>query len=460
MSWWPLALVGLGALGPVPLARAQVPDTLRSIFPDTIGFVLPDTFPDTLRLTLGGAARIAAERSALVSAARYGTAGVRARRQEVESALLPQLSAYLEYGEETFNIATFGFPSTLLPNVGPVIGPIRIIDLRGQLRQPLFDWSVIQRLRGARAEVGASELREEAVRDSVAGTAATAYVRWLEAAGELRARRVDLSLAEELLLIAEAQLAAGVGVRLDRTRAEAQVARTRAQLVGSATAVEQARLALLRAMDLPPWTTLLPRDSLGTPLAPVPTEPEATAFALEQRADLRAFDAEIRAQRLQVAAIRAERLPYLTFEGAEGWIGTSPDQLFRTYNWDFTVSIPIFNGFARRARVREQEANVKVLEARREELRRVIIYQVGSALLELRAAAAQLDAARAALRLAEEEVDEARARFRAGVAGSADVVNAALRLSDARTALVAALAEREAARVALARAQGVARDLP
>jgi outer membrane protein TolC len=378
----------------------------------------------------------------------------------VESALWPQLSAYIEYGEETFNIATFGFPGTLFPNIGPVIGPIRIIDLRGQLRQSIFDWSLIQRLRGARAEVGASELREEAVRDSVAGAAAAAYVQWLRAVGDLRARRVDLSLAEELLDIAEAQLAAGVGVRLDRTRAEAQVARARAQLVGSEAAAEQARLALLRAMALPPWTTLLALDTLGAPLAPVPAEQEAVAVAFEQRADLRAADAEIRAQRLQVAAIRAERLPYLTFEGDEGWIGTSLEELPRTYSWDFRVSIPIFNGWARRARIQEQEANVKVLGARREELRRMVAYEVESALLELRAAAAQVDAAAASLRLAEAEVAEAGARFSAGVAGSADVVNAALRLSDARTAMVAALAGYEAARVALARAQGVARDLP
>jgi outer membrane protein TolC len=410
-----LALAGLGAWGLLPVAGAQVPDTFRIILPDTFGIALGDSFPDTLRLTLGEAARLAAERSALVTAAHYGTAGFRARRREVESALWPQLSAYLEAGERTINIETFGFPSTLFPNIGPVIGPIRIIDLRGQLRQTLFDWSLIQRLREARAEVSASELREEAVRDSVAGVAAAAYVQWLRAVGDLRARRVDLSLAEELLDIAEAQLAAGVGVRLDRTRAEAQVARTWAQLVGSETAAEQARLALLRAMDLPPWTTLLAQDTLGEPLAPVPAESDAIAVALEQRADLRAADAEIRAQRLQVAAIRAERLPFLTFEGDEGWIGTSLDELPRTYSWDFRVSIPIFNGWVRRARTQEQEANVKVLEARREELSRMVVYEVESALLELRAGAAQVDAA---------------------------------------------LAGYEAAEVALARAQGLARDLP
>jgi outer membrane protein TolC len=168
VNWWPLALAGLGVLGQVRPARTQVLDTLRSTPPDTIRAPLPDTFPDTLRLTLGEAARIAAERSAIVAAAHYGTAGIRARRREVESAFWPQLSAYLDVGERTINLATFGFPSSLFPNIGPVIGPIRTIDLRGQLRQSIFDWSLIQGLRGAWAVVAGAGARFSA---GVAGSA-------------------------------------------------------------------------------------------------------------------------------------------------------------------------------------------------------------------------------------------------------------------------------------------------
>lgn len=195
-----LALAGLGAWGRVPVAGAQVPDTFRIKPPDTLGIALGDTFPDTLRLTLGEAARIAAERSAIVAAAHYGTAGTRARRREVESAFWPQLSAYLDVGERTINLATFGFPSSLFPNIGPVIGPIRIIDLRGQLRQSIFDWSLIQRLRGARAEVaeagarfsagvaGSADVVNAALRLSDARTAMVAALAGYEAARVVLAR--------------------------------------------------------------------------------------------------------------------------------------------------------------------------------------------------------------------------------------------------------------------------------
>ena len=65
-----------------------------------------------------------------------------------------------------------------------------------------------------------------------------------------------------------------------------------------------------------------------------------------------------------------------------------------------------------------------------------------------------MEAARERQTLAEQEVAQARERFRAGVAGNADVITASLTLNNARTGLVDALTAYEAARVALARAEG------
>jgi outer membrane protein len=85
---------------------------------------------------------------------------------------------------------------------------------------------------------------------------------------------------------------------------------------------------------------------------------------------------------------------------------------------------------------------------------------VRGALLDLRAAREQTEAAGERLHLAEQEVAQARDRFRAGVSGNADVITASLSLNAARTAYVDALAAAQSARVALARAQGVVTELP
>jgi outer membrane protein TolC len=76
-------------------------------------------------------------------------------------------------------------------------------------------------------------------------------------------------------------------------------------------------------------------------------------------------------------------------------------------------------------------------------------------LLDLGSAQQQIDASRENQHLAEQEVAQARERFRAGVAGNADVVTALFTLNQARTGLIDALTAYQNARVSLAHAQGV-----
>src|SRR5205085_2638981 len=78
---------------------------------------------------------------------------------------------------------------------------------------------------------------------------------------------------------------------------------------------------------------------------------------------------------------------------------------------------------------------------------------------DLRAAQAQLEAALARQSLAEQEVQQARERFRAGVAGNADVISALQSLNNARTGMIDALTAYQAARVSLARAEGTVSQL-
>jgi outer membrane protein TolC len=118
------------------------------------------------------------------------------------------------------------------------------------------------------------------------------------------------------------------------------------------------------------------------------------------------------------------------------------------------VTLPILDGFGREGRVNEQRAAAREIEVRRRDLRRQAAVEVRGALLDLASAREQLAAAREQLRLAQQELRQAQDRFRAGVAGNADVITAALQLNDSRTNVVNALTAYQSARVALASAEG------
>ncbi|MBI3792141.1 MAG: TolC family protein, partial [Gemmatimonadetes bacterium] len=131
-----------------------------------------------------------------------------------------------------------------------------------------------------------------------------------------------------------------------------------------------------------------------------------------------------------------------------------------TYTWGIAVTLPLFDGFKRDGRQAEQEAQLREYEARERDLRQQVTVEVRSALLDVVSTREQADAAEVRLKLAEQELAEARDRFKAGVAGNADVVTASLSLNAARTQLVDALVQSASARVQLARVQGLVAKLP
>lgn len=414
------------------------------------------------RLSLGDAARLAAQQTAGVQSARIMMQQAQARVLQRRADMLPQLSGYANGTTHTVNSATFGFnfpapagePPLLDPN-GQIIGPVKLIDVRARGSEQLFDYAAIQRVRAANAGVTAAGAGIAAAAEQAATRAAVAYLSALRAEAQLQARIADSALAVDLLGIAQEQLHAGVGVGLDVTRAQAQLAGVHAQLIAARNDRDRTLIELRRALNLPMDAGLALTDSLvQTPDAAIVNEQVAVDQALATRPDLEALDEQLRAANRQVAAIKAERLPTLSLFGDDGAIGLDPGRLLNTYDAGIQINVPIFEGFRREGRMQEQEAAVRDVEVRRKDLALQIEADVHSGLLDLASAREQVDAARERLRLAEQEVAQARERFRAGVAGNADVITASLALNGARNLLIDALTAYQGARVSLARAEG------
>jgi len=423
---------------------------------------------ETRRLTLGGAARLAAERSSSVEEARSRLTGAEARARQRTAALFPDLSADLVRGNRTFNTASFGLDFPTAPGQEPffdpqgeVIGPVKTADVRLRAELPILDLSALGRRRSAKAEADAALGQVSAVQERAAASAAMRYLEVLRAGAELQAREEDLGLAEELLEVARGQLQAGVAIALDVTRAEAQVATVRAQLVGARHRRETAELALRRALRLTEADELeLAEDLEDVVPQGTPVPPDAVAEALSSRQDLHAVETYRAAAEEEVSADRAGRLPRLSASLDDGYYGRRFGHMLNTYTWTFRLSVPVFDGFQRSAEIQEDRARVRELELREEDLREQIRFEVRRALLNRDAAREQLDAVEERFRLVSLEVAQEEERVRAGVAGTGDVVRAALRLVDARTARVDALAALKTSEVALAAALGTVTELP
>jgi len=423
--------------------------------------------PAVQRLSLAEAARLAAAQTAGVQSAQFRVQEAQARVTQSRSSLLPQVSAIPNWVGHTVNSASFGFnfptqpgqPPLLDPN-GEIIGPVRLFDFRGEASQKLYDPGAMGRVRAARASVNAASADVATAAEQAATNAAMIYVRSLRSDATLQARIADSTLANDLLGIARDQLAAGVGVALDVTRAQAQLFAARAQLIVARNDRDRSRLDLRRALNLPLDAPIELTDSLTAPTAPAPAaEQEVIDLALRNRPDIRAVDAQLGAAEQQIAAIRATRLPTVGVFGNDGANGIGLNHLLNTYNYGVQVTWPLFEGGRREGQMQEQQAVSRDIDLRRRELRQQVALDVRGALLDIASAREQVDAARGRQQVAEQEVEQARERFRAGVAGNADVITALGSLNAARTGLIDALTALQTARLSLARAEGMVSQL-
>jgi outer membrane protein len=422
-----------------------------------------DLRAQSVPLTLGNAARMAAERSASTEAAKARSSQADARVSQRRSELLPTISTNAQFGTRSFNTASMGIDLPSTPGGqasydpdGEVRGPVRSIDMRAQITQRLIDVPAVLRWRAAGADADAVHYRAAAAADDAAERGAQAYLRVLRADARISARQADSALAAELLDIARRQVNAGVGIALDVTRAESQLADVRARLIATRGERDRSLLLLRHELALADAAPLVIADSLTAPATnePVAREDEIIRSALESRGDFKAARTQSEAARTSARAAVAERLPSISVYADQGSNGKNADRLLGTYSYGVQVSLPIFDGLRTESRTSEERARQREAEVQAVDMRRQVETDVRTALISVASAREEVAAAQARLVLAQQEVNQARERFRQGVSSNADVITASMSLNGARDLVIDALTSYHMARVALASAQG------
>jgi outer membrane protein TolC len=415
-------------------------------------------------LSLADAVTLAADTAPAVTLARLEVEEARARTGQASAYIIPVIDGVASWNRRTFNLRSLGLSFPTPPGQPPPptkVGPVDVYDARFRATGTFFDPASRVRVRAARAEASAREEEAGDAAEAAAERAARAYTAAARAAASARARAADLRVAEELLAVARAQLAQGVGTELDVTRARTQAAIAREQLEIAETDRAQAELELARALGMDPAV----RIALSSPLSPwlgvsdAPRERDtAVALALARHAGYRAALARVQAARATLRAVGAERLPRVDASADYGLNGPDVDQTIRTYQVGVQVTVPVLD-VRRTRRAEEQAAVLREAEVRAADLRRQVAADVESALLDLASGASRETIAAERMELAQEELHQARRRFEEGVASNLEVINAQSNLVRARDAVIEAQSASATARIRLARATGVATSL-
>ncbi len=354
--------------------------------------------------------------------------------------VLPHMSAGIDETRVMFNPEAFGFP-------GSVVGPFRTFDARMFASQPLLDIANLYEAKMEAASTTAERHSYKHVRDLVVTSIANLYFQVSATAARLAATQAHAGKAQVALV---ANRSAGT----DSLPARARLLGQRQRVITLQNTLAKQKLALARAIGLPHGRQFTLTDQMPyAPLQPISLD-AALQRAWRDRADVQAQIARVKAAEAKLRSANGRRLPTVRLQGDYGKIGLNASSAKMTFGIGFIVRVPIIQGGNIRGEVLEADAELKQEKAKLNDLRDAIYYEIQNALLDVQAAAEQVQLARGSMELAEEQL----ARFVAGSSpqpiGSAAVFQA----QEAEENVVLSLYTYNVAKLTLARALGIAEE--
>ncbi|NYF87967.1 TolC family protein [Tunturiibacter empetritectus] len=375
-------------------------------------------------------------------------AEARAARIRALSTLLPQLSA--DAVQDYRNIVDSGI------GLKTVLGPYNFQTAHIYLTQRVLDVSAIRNATAAQRSGDASNDQFIDSRNIVVLAATSSYLLVAGSQVRLETARAELATAAATDRLVQDRVAHDVSPQIEGIRAEV-VRRSAEQRVAIAYArFEKDKLALTRIIGLPIAQEFQLTDSLIYTPAPDDSLDDLVAIVKTQRQDIRAAKAQLEAAKESVKAQSAERLPTLEVRASVGETGFVYAKSTPDYEVAARIAIPIFTGRRIESDILTAKAVLHQREAELADIQARAVYDVRTALLDLKAAEASVEVSNANLSLAREGLRQARDRFLNGVTNSVDLVQAQQDVAEAEDNRIASVYAHSLAKLMLIRATGTA----
>jgi outer membrane protein TolC len=371
-------------------------------------------------------------------------AGIRLAR----TSYLPRLNSIAQVNRATRN-NIYGMllqQAVISPISGPPVNENSMTSVFGSAVGLLIDWEPFDfGLRKSRVDLAETTRRRteaSVVRTQfeAAAAAADSYLTILAAQETVKAASASVERSRVLLTVVEGLVRAELRPGADSTVSRAELAAAQTQLIRGRQAVSEAKALLAGLIGEQPDNVAVTEGKLLTlpgedPPAPAqvtdnPLAREQTAFIDEAKARLRALD------RVWVPHFSLLGTAYARGTGArpdfttlQGMNGLAPN----FYNWGvgFSVTFPILDYAATRARQAEQAANIRTEEGRYRLVITDLETRRNRALAAVRAAREMAQLAPAQLEAARMAESQAQARYKSGLATLVEVADAQRTLAQA-----------------------------
>ncbi|HLK51201.1 MAG TPA: TolC family protein [Bryobacteraceae bacterium] len=403
-----------------------------------------EVFAQTRALTVGEAVESALRNYPSVHVSQEQLNAAAARIDLARTAYLPRVDALAQFNRATRNNVTgLLLPQNAIPSIsGPVLGTNNLGTVWGSAAGALVSWEPFDfGFRGANvAAASAARSQAEAAlkhtQYDVAVAAGDAYLTLVAAEQTTRAAEAAVSRAEVISRSTQALVDAELRPGADASRAQAELAAARTQLIQARQAVEVSRASVAQFLAIEPAQVTTASDrllQLPPETIPAPLDTAANPIVQEQDAVIAAAMTRLRIlERSYFPRFYLQGAAYSRGTGAEtdgrrlgGLNGLGPN--VQDYALGVTITFPIMDRASIHAREAEESATIRAETARAQQIALDLKAQWNRAVAAFNGARQVAANTPVELMSARAAVDQASARYQSGL-GTIDAVAEAQRL--------------------------------
>lgn len=254
-----------------------------------------------------------------------------------------------------------------------------------------------------------------------------------------QANQENVYEAKTSLVVAKALHQQGLATQGDIYQAESALAQAELNLAQTQGAQQIAMGQLLATLGIP-LTTHITLASMPERIDVQPLMQslvDSLDYAKQHRPDLLAAEAQAKAAYSQLLAVKSQSLPTLQMTANAGKIYPLSNTTGGSFNnLNFTLSIPLFTGFAQHYAEQQAAAQVKIADAQQKNLAQQVAYQTWQAFYNLQTSAKSLTNSDSLLKSSEHAAKQAAGQYKAGVGNILTVLTTQATAAQARAQVI------------------------
>lgn len=401
--------------------------------------------------TLSACIEIALKNNPQILASGLTVEESRARISEVKAGYYPTLSLSASGGDSqsTWENGTGSTGATSMDNWSGGLSA----------RYPIFQgFQTVSAVKSAEANFKANGAQHRTNQQDLVVSVTEAYYRLLQAERLVNVAEQSVQRAQMHLDFSNALFNTGLASRSDILKAKVAQSDVQLAMIKARNAQLAARgqlnLQMGRAVQLP----LKIVDNLETDSSFILDERQFEKhlqIAYQNRPELERIGQKIEAQQANIRFARSDYFPTVSVDGSYTYAGETVSDLNASPYIGLSLSVPLFSGFSRQARVSQENLALRNLKQQQESLRQQIGSEVWNAYLQVKEAVERVVNSRIFYENALENRNIAEGEYREGVGSMLDVTDAQTAFVTAEQTLIEALADYKIALTTLDRAVGI-----